>query len=301
MHGNVILQGAIYTKGFPIFNCCRAQLKDPSVNESIFFSSFQIQHLTLLSMELHVRTRRDLCPDPGFDPICAIFYHINCETKGSRETGVFVVDPDSCDADEHGDTKTDEAATAKESAPSVKTWHASEEHSKNSDTEFSSRALSSPNASCSRSTRESTQRKLLHKSGVCDHVQYYYSDEKTMILAFQSFVQSRDPDMLIGYEIQMLSWGYLIDRAKELDFILCPLLSRVPKMADVSKANDDFGKEAVLYLHVNEFKIIGRVLLNVWRIMKSEVRFQSGFTNEMFLLCSGLITIMISDRLAAPH
>ena len=117
-----------------------------------------------------------------------------------------------------------------------------------------------------------TSRNFLNKSGVTDHVQRYFNDEKTMILAFQSFVQSRDPDMIVGYEIQMLSWGYLIDRAKELDVILCPLLSRIPKAYDVSRVSDDGEKEAVLYGHENDCKITGRILLNVWRIMRSEVK-----------------------------
>ena len=53
---------------------------------------FQIQHLTILSIELHMQTRRDLCPDPNFDPICAIFYHLISDTDDSKETGIFVVD-----------------------------------------------------------------------------------------------------------------------------------------------------------------------------------------------------------------
>ena len=121
-------------------------------------------------------------------------------------------------------------------------------------------------------TSRAGSRNFLNKSGVSDYVQRYYSDEKTMIMEFQSFIRSRDPDMIIGYEIQMLSWGYLIDRAKELDVILCPLLSRIPNANDVGKLSDDVEKEASLYGHVNEFKITGRILLNVWRIMRSEVR-----------------------------
>ena len=46
----------------------------------------------MLSVELHVRTRRSLRPDPEFDVICAIFYHIENETKDGKkyETGVIV-------------------------------------------------------------------------------------------------------------------------------------------------------------------------------------------------------------------
>lgn len=40
----------------------------------------QVQHLTLMSMELHARTRRDLEPDPEFDPICALFYCVSSDT-----------------------------------------------------------------------------------------------------------------------------------------------------------------------------------------------------------------------------
>ena len=39
-----------------------------------------------------MQTRRDLCPDPNFDPICAIFYHLISDTDDSKETGIFVVD-----------------------------------------------------------------------------------------------------------------------------------------------------------------------------------------------------------------
>ena len=120
-------------------------------------------------------------------------------------------------------------------------------------------------------TPRAGSRSLLNKSGVSDYVQRYFSDEKAMIMGFQSFVRSRDPDMIVGYEIQMLSWGYLIDRAKELDVILCPLLSRIPNANDVGKSSDHVEKEAFLYGHVNEFTITGRILLNVWRIMRSEV------------------------------
>ena len=59
----------------------------------------QVQHLTQLSIELHVRTRRDLRPDPEYDPICAIFYHIVTDTPtvtgSSRVSGILCVDSES--------------------------------------------------------------------------------------------------------------------------------------------------------------------------------------------------------------
>lgn len=56
----------------------------------------QVQHLTLMGMELHARTRRDLEADPEFDPICALFYGISSDTTmtdtdGTQLTGTIVV------------------------------------------------------------------------------------------------------------------------------------------------------------------------------------------------------------------
>ena len=41
-------------------------------------------------------------------------------------------------------------------------------------------------------------------------------------------VQEEDADFLIGYEVVMLSWGYLIERAAALDVNLVNQLSRMP-------------------------------------------------------------------------
>lgn len=39
---------------------------------------------------------------------------------------------------------------------------------------------------------------------------------------------SLDPDILVGYEIQMLSWGYLLQRGATLNMNLCARISRLP-------------------------------------------------------------------------
>lgn len=52
-----------------------------------------------MGMELHARTRRDLEPDPEFDPICALFYCLSSDAPlpgedGTQLTGAIVVDKD---------------------------------------------------------------------------------------------------------------------------------------------------------------------------------------------------------------
>lgn len=87
-----------------------SQIEGPSLNNTYGFkvsvenlqeakSLHEVQHLTLISMELHARTRRDLEPDPEFDPICALFYCISSDTTlpntDKKEiTGAIVIDRD---------------------------------------------------------------------------------------------------------------------------------------------------------------------------------------------------------------
>ena len=60
---------------------------------------FQFQHLTTLSMELHVETRGNLRPDPEIDAVQALFYtmfnDVPPTTAARHQTGMFIVDPQS--------------------------------------------------------------------------------------------------------------------------------------------------------------------------------------------------------------
>lgn len=77
------------------------------LNTPLVCLSLQVQYLTLLGMELHARTRRDLEPDPEFDPICALFYCLSSDAPlpdvdSTQMKGVIVVDKNhqSCDRGE---------------------------------------------------------------------------------------------------------------------------------------------------------------------------------------------------------
>ncbi|KAJ6660281.1 hypothetical protein lerEdw1_017981 [Lerista edwardsae] len=78
-----------------------------------------------------------------------------------------------------------------------------------------------------------------------------------------------DPDILLGYEVQMHSWGYLLQRAAALDVDLCQMISRVPddkKENRFAQERDEYGSDTM-----SEINIVGRVVLNVWRIMRNEL------------------------------
>jgi DNA polymerase elongation subunit (family B) len=43
-----------------------------------------------------------------------------------------------------------------------------------------------------------------------------FKDERAMLLAFAQLVSQIDPDIMVGYEVQMSSLGYIIERGYAL-------------------------------------------------------------------------------------
>ncbi|KAM9496921.1 DNA polymerase zeta catalytic subunit isoform 1-T1 [Clarias gariepinus] len=196
----------------------------------------EVQHLTLMGLELHARTRRDLEPDPEFDPICALFYCLSSDSPlaGSEKrqiTGAVVIDKD-CRSAGQGLRST---------AP------------------------------------------LLVRSGVADLQVIYTVDEKELFEEVSKMMRTYDPDILVGYEVQMHSWGYLLQRASALGVDLCRQLSRVPddtKGSRFTEDKDEYGSEVMSEIH-----IVGRITINLWRIMKTEAALNNyTFENVAFHL-----------------
>ncbi|KAM6180626.1 DNA polymerase zeta catalytic subunit [Erethizon dorsatum] len=210
-----------------------SQIDGPSLNNTYGFkvsiqnlqeakALHEIQNLTLISVELHARTRRDLEPDPEFDPICALFYCISSDTplpdtEKTELTGVIVIDKEK--------TVSGQDITY--------------------------------------------QTPLLIRSGVTGLEVTYAADEKALFQEITNIIKRYDPDILLGYEIQMHSWGYLLQRAAALSVDLCRMISRVPddKIENrFSAERDDYGSDTM-----SEINIVGRITLNLWRIMRNEV------------------------------
>ncbi|MBZ3873081.1 DNA polymerase zeta catalytic subunit [Sciurus carolinensis] len=210
-----------------------SQIDGPSLNNTYGFkvsiqnlqeakTLHEIQNLTLISVELHARTRRDLEPDPEFDPICALFYCISSDTplpdtEKTELTGVIVIDKD----------KTVSSQDIRYQSP------------------------------------------LLIRSGITGLEVTYAADEKALFQEITNIIKRYDPDILLGYEIQMHSWGYLLQRAAALSVDLCQMISRVPddKIENrFATERDDYGSDTM-----SEINIVGRITLNLWRIMRNEV------------------------------
>ncbi|XP_053566840.1 DNA polymerase zeta catalytic subunit [Bombina bombina] len=209
-----------------------SQIEGPSLNNSYGFkvsvqnlqeakALHEVQHLTLISMELHARTRRDLEPDPEFDPICALFYCISSDyalpnVDKAEITGAIVI---------HQNHGTSEGS--RQHAP------------------------------------------LLTRSGVTGFHVTYAADEKELFEKLLELIRRYNPDILLGYEVQMHSWGYLLQRASALNVDLCQQMSRIPDDKNENRFTsdkDEYGADTM-----SEINIVGRIVLNVWRMMRSEV------------------------------
>ncbi|XP_023368247.1 DNA polymerase zeta catalytic subunit [Otolemur garnettii] len=113
------------------------------------------------------------------------------------------------------------------------------------------------------------QTPLLIRSGITGLEVTYAADEKALFQEIANIIKRYDPDILLGYEIQMHSWGYLLQRAAALSVNLCQMISRVPddKIENRFAAErDEYGSDTM-----SEINIVGRITLNLWRIMRNEV------------------------------
>lgn len=124
-------------------------------------------------------------------------------------------------------------------------------------------------------SHQEATKNILEGTGVDCNVTYVDS-EINLINEFVRFVQKYDPDILTGYEIEMASWGYLIGRGYTLAVNLPPLLSRIPhvKTSGKGEKNERFS---------DDFNLPGRIILDMWRLMRHEIALQSySFENIVY-------------------
>jgi DNA polymerase zeta len=107
--------------------------------------------------------------------------------------------------------------------------------------------------------------------GICNSrlVVDYADTEEQLFSLLIGKIRYYDPDMLVGYEIQNASWGYLVERGAQLGYHLLDELSRVMITSESIKRNQ-WG-----YQKTSVYRVTGRHMLNVWRLMKSELTLTS--------------------------
>lgn len=93
--------------------------------------------------------------------------------------------------------------------------------------------------------------------------------EKDIFEEILNLISKWDPDILCGYEIELLSWGYIFQRAYVLDVNLMSKVSRVnveDKYANFKRDSGETNKD---------IKLVGRIMLDVWRLLRHELALMS--------------------------
>lgn len=123
------------------------------------------------------------------------------------------------------------------------------------------------------------------------------SEEKLLFDDFINIICSFDPDILIGWDIQGGSLGFLAERASHLGIGLLNKISRTPSETKTASRNFEIPEkrvademlpenlvddsvlleEAIIEdewgrTHASGVHVGGRIVLNVWRLMRGEIK-----------------------------
>lgn len=101
------------------------------------------------------------------------------------------------------------------------------------------------------------------------------SDESELYEKFLLLISFWDPDIFTGYEIESVSWGYVIERGYALEMNLMKRLSRVPSAETVHVSEEEQRELLEMHDYSAGLKIPGRILLDIWRLMRHEIALTS--------------------------
>ncbi|KAK7337811.1 hypothetical protein VNO77_18398 [Canavalia gladiata] len=128
--------------------------------------------------------------------------------------------------------------------------------------------------------------------GLCDYKMLVFTDEKHLLKEFMKIVSSSDPDILMGWDIQGSSIGFLAERASHIGLGLLNNLSRTPSESWIASEGTKTSEKDILEVDIHdtpnldccvqENSIIedewGRThasgvhVLNIWRLIRGEVK-----------------------------
>ncbi|XP_063376973.1 DNA polymerase zeta catalytic subunit [Cydia fagiglandana] len=120
----------------------------------------------------------------------------------------------------------------------------------------------------------------------------YVNTELELLEKVIELVKSDDPDIITGYEIEMGSWGYLLERAQILG------LEVVKEMSRITEKNRQKRRRS----EENDFegRIIGRIMFNVWRLLRHELALSDySFENCMYQILKERVPAYSAAQLAA--
>ena len=87
-------------------------------------------------------------------------------------------------------------------------------------------------------------------------------DELELLMKLVEIVKKFDPDIIVGYDLQSISWTYVLQRAEALNISIRIPLSR----SVIENVNTNYNNNKN-----SQCEFIGRITLDVWRIMRKEI------------------------------
>lgn len=259
-----------------------------------------------MSIEVHVRTRLGLKPDPEWDPVLVIFYSIINDWEPDDVTeGLIAIDLNSNSIDDFNSPSVKISSIKKSpvhrspaklspthkspakpsptrkspAKPSPrKTSPRKPQHQKSSRLapivslkNFIASGQSSSSTSSSMYQRKDgdTCHQYLDRCGLSPSISItYVQNESELFDELVKLVRRVDPDFMVGYEMELSSLGYLRDRAAYLGINLLGQLARIPSSSK-KQTRPTVSNTGSLG---TEPHVAGRIVLNLWRIIKHEVR-----------------------------
>lgn len=115
----------------------------------------------------------------------------------------------------------------------------------------------------------------------------FVNNERELFMELVRLIRIWDPDIFAGYEIELASWGYVIQRSQAINVDLVPMISRIPsqKIAKFKQSEEESAQREEFFgiEYDSEYKLHGRILLDVWRLLRSEIALTSySFENIMY-------------------
>ncbi|CAK1545920.1 unnamed protein product [Leptosia nina] len=201
------------------FGSTESQVIDTNTN----MSPVEVDFLTVMVLEVHTEIRGELCPDPEFDSIKAIFISVKNDCPDNH----FLV------KHLHRILVVDDQEPPK----------------------YLDRCIFMNDRDLFKIEYVNTEIEILDK--------------------LISIVKENDPDIMCGYEIEMNSWGYVLERAQHLGVEIVQQISRITEKYRQKRWRHDDNEM--------EGRIIGRITFNVWKLFRYELALSSySFENCMY-------------------
>ncbi|PFH51036.1 hypothetical protein AMATHDRAFT_75228 [Amanita thiersii Skay4041] len=107
-----------------------------------------------------------------------------------------------------------------------------------------------------------------------------HKTEELLLMAWRNFIEEVDPDVVIGYNISLFDFPYLLDRAKALKLKDFPYLGRLKSVKTEAKATH-FSSKAYGQRDSKETTLDGRLQLDVLQFMQREHKLRSYTLNSV--------------------